>query len=185
VDLAASRKTCLSGIETGNVPVGFSRDFLSRPQLWLLGIVWWLIDHIFTADTRLGRKLREVDRRRASPLIRQSPAKIISARVERMPRVEGVVDGKPLLADGRALEVASVVWATGYKPDFGWIELPVFGDDGFPIHYRGVVSVAPGLYFLGLPFQYTITSAFIGGVVKDARYISDHIAGRRVTKEQE
>jgi putative flavoprotein involved in K+ transport len=65
-----------------------------------------------------------------------------------------------------------------YKPDFGWIELPVFGEDGFPIHYRGVVSEAPGLCFLGLPFQYTITSAFIGGVVKDARYIADHLTGR-------
>ncbi len=71
-----------------------------------------------------------------------------------------------------------MVWATGFKPDFGWIDLPVLGTDGSPVHYRGVVDGAPGLYFLGLPFQYTITSAFIGGVVKDARYIADHIAGQ-------
>jgi putative flavoprotein involved in K+ transport len=117
VDLATSRKTYLSGKKTGNVPVGFPEDYLSGPLLWLLGIGWRLIDHTFTVDTRLGRKLREYDRRGASPLVRQSPAKIIAAGVERVPRVEGVVDGKALLADGRSLEVASVVWATGYKPD--------------------------------------------------------------------
>jgi putative flavoprotein involved in K+ transport len=92
------------------------------------------------------------------------------------PRVEGVVDGKPKLADGRVLEVASVVWATGFKPDFGWVELPILGQDGYPLQHRGVVTSAPGLYFIGLPFQHTFASAVIGGVGKDARYIAEHIA---------
>jgi len=69
-----------------------------------------------------------------------------------VPRVESVVDGKPWLADGRVLDVAVVVWATGFRLDFSWIELPIFDDSGYPIH-RGVVDSAPGLYFLGLPFQ--------------------------------
>ena len=91
---------------------------------------------------------------------------------------EGVVDGKPRLADGRVLDVAVVVWATGFRLDFGWIELPIFDGGGYPIHHRGVVDGAPGLYFLGLPFQYTPTSEHVGGVSNDARHISERIAAR-------
>jgi putative flavoprotein involved in K+ transport len=82
------------------------------------------------------------------------------------------------------LELASVVWATGFKPDFGWIELPIFGEDGYPLQYRGVVDAAPGLYFRGLPFQHTFASAVIGGVGKDARYIAEHIAERTTRREK-
>jgi hypothetical protein len=66
--------------------------------------------------------------------------------------------------------------------DFGWIKLPIFDDGGYPIHHRGVVDAAPGLYFLGLPFQYTPTSEHVGGVGKDAQYISEHIAARSPTR---
>jgi putative flavoprotein involved in K+ transport len=97
-------------------------------------------------------------------------------------RVESVVDGKPRLADGRILDVAAVVWATGFRLDFGWIELPIFDDGGYPMHHRGVVDTAPGLYFLGLPFQYTPTSEHVGGVGKDAQYISEHIAARSLIR---
>jgi hypothetical protein len=82
------------------------------------------------------------------------------------------------------LELASVVWATGFKPDFGWIEPPVFSEDGYSLQDRGVVDAAPGLYFLGLPFQHTFASAVIGGVGKDARYIAEHIAERTTRREK-
>jgi putative flavoprotein involved in K+ transport len=94
------------------------------------------------------------------------------------------VDGNPKLADGRALEVSVVVWATGFRPDFGWIELPVVGEDGYPVHYRGVVDVAPGLYFLELPFQHTFASAVIGGVGKDARHVAAHLVKRDKKRER-
>ena len=87
-------------------------------------------------------------------------------------------DGKPMLQDGRVLDVANVIWCTGFVPDFRWIDLPVFGSDGYPVHARGVVEGEPGLYFLGLPFQYTLTSSLIGGVGRDARYIAEQIAAR-------
>ena len=90
----------------------------------------------------------------------------------------GVQDGKPQLQDGRVLAVTNVIWCTGFTPDFDWIDLPVFGSTGLPIHVRGVVESEPGLYFLGLPFQYTLTSSFIGGVGRDARYIAEQIAAR-------
>jgi putative flavoprotein involved in K+ transport len=95
-----------------------------------------------------------------------------------MPRVDGVADGMLRLAGGQLLEVAVVVWATGYRPDFGWIDLPIFDDAGHPIHHRGVVAAAPGLYFLGLPFQSTPTSDHLGGVGRDARHIAQHLAAQ-------
>ena len=68
-----------------------------------------------------------------------------------------------MLADGRALDVANVVWCTGFRPDFSWIELPITGDDGWPMQRRGVVASMPGLYFLGLPFLYAFASMLVAG----------------------
>jgi putative flavoprotein involved in K+ transport len=182
VELAATRKTYLSGRDTGHVPGGVHQRCLPRHILlgWL--IASWLLGR-FTVDTRLGQKGREFNRSRGAPLVRFTLKDLIKAGVERVPRVEGVADGKPQLADGRMLEVSVVVWATGFKPDFGWIELPIFGEDGYPRQHRGVVERAPGVYFLGLPFQHTFASAVIGGVGKDARYIAEHIA--ELTNERE
>jgi putative flavoprotein involved in K+ transport len=184
VELAATRHTYLSGRDTGSVPGSVHQRRLPRHILfgWFVG--WWLLGR-FTVDTKLGQKGREFNHSQGAPLVRFRSEDLIKAGVERVPRVEGVVDGRPQLADGRALEVASVVWATGFKPDFGWIELPVLGEDGYPLQHRGVVDVAPGLYFLGLPFQHTFASAVIGGVGKDARYIAEHITKRAIERENE
>lgn len=173
-ELAATRKTYLSGRDTGSAPAGLLRSRL----------FWWLIDRV-TADTGLGRKAREFDRKRGAPLVGLKPEDVVRAGVERVPRVEGVADGRPELADGRTLTVASVVWATGFKPDFGWIELPIFDEEGYPVHHRGVANDAPGLCFLGLPFQHTFASAVVGGVGKDARYVAGHLAGRTTEREHE
>jgi putative flavoprotein involved in K+ transport len=89
----------------------------------------------------------------------------------------GVRDGLPLLADGRALDVANVVWCTGYHADFSWIDLPAFGEEG-PVHERGVVAGAPGLYFVGLTFLYAFSSATIHGAGRDADYIAAAIGAR-------
>jgi len=172
VDLAATRRTYLSGRESGYIPVVLIHNRFSL----------WLADRVLTTDTMLGRKMSEAHRDRGAPLVRLKPKVIASAGVELVPKIEGVIDGKPRLADGRILDVAAVVWATGFRLDFGWIELPIFDDGGYPIHHRGVVDAAPGLYFLGLPFQYTPTSEHVGGVGKDARYISEYIAARYPTR---
>jgi putative flavoprotein involved in K+ transport len=165
VELAASRRTFLSGRDTGHAPIGLIHNRLSL----------WLADHVLTVDNRLGRKMRAAMARRGDPLVRLNAKAIVAAGVERVPRVDGIVDGKPHLADGRSLDVAVVVWATGFRPDFGWIDLPIFDDGGEPIHHRGVVDAAPGLYFLGMPFQSTPTSTHVGGVGKDARHLATHI----------
>jgi putative flavoprotein involved in K+ transport len=93
-----------------------------------------------------------------------------------VPRVAGVRSGHPLLEDGRVLKVSTVVWCTGFSTDYSWIDLPLPARNGVPIHDRGVVESCPGLYFVGLPFLYSLGSALVGGVGHDAECIVDHIA---------
>ena len=168
VELAgAGRSTRLSGRGTGHIP---SSVFNSRP-------FWWLADSVFTVDMWLGRKVKERSRGHGDPLIRLAPADIRQRGVERVSRTEGVTDGKPRLEDGHVLDVDAVVWATGFRPGFRWIDLPGLALDanGYPVHEKGVVDEEPGLYFLGLSFQRTPVSATIGGVGSDARYIASRL----------
>jgi putative flavoprotein involved in K+ transport len=72
------------------------------------------------------------------------------------------------------------VWATGYVPGFSWIDLPVFNERGEPVQTRGVAAAEPGLSFLGLHFLYAMSSSMIHGVGRDAAYLADRIAARRV-----
>ena len=73
----------------------------------------------------------------------------------------------------------AVVWATGFRPRFPWIDLPIFREDGLPEHFRGVVEQAPGLYFLGMQCQYSYGSGLIWWVKDDAQYLIDHLVSAR------
>jgi putative flavoprotein involved in K+ transport len=99
-----------------------------------------------------------------------------------VPRTAGAGDGLPLLEDGRALEVANVVWCTGFRPDLGWIDLPVLDADGGPRHDRGVVADQPGLYFVGLFFLTSVASSLVGGVGHDAEDVAAEIAAPKPAK---
>jgi putative flavoprotein involved in K+ transport len=116
-----------------------------------------------------------------APLVRVKPKDIAAAGIERVPRVVGVRDGLPLFEDGRILEAANVIWCTGFRPDFSWIDLPIFGDVEEPIepiHHRGIVSGEPGLYFVGLFFLYAMSSGFLPGVGRDAEHVVKEIDSR-------
>jgi putative flavoprotein involved in K+ transport len=141
----------------------------------LLGrdVFWWLtkariLDR--NVESRLGRKLRGRD-----TLIGSSPRELTKRfGVELKPRVVDAEARTVRFADGSGLDVDAVVWATGYRPDYSWIALPVFDSNGRPRHRRGVTDV-PGLYFLGLTWQYTRGSALIGWVKDDAAFIAERI----------
>jgi putative flavoprotein involved in K+ transport len=79
--------------------------------------------------------------------------------------------------DIRSASVTSVIWAVGYRYDFGWMKCAVLDSNGKPIHRRGVTAV-PGVYFLGLPRLHKLKSAFLWGVGDDAAYLAQHIASR-------
>jgi len=76
------------------------------------------------------------------------------------------------------LDVANVVWCTGFGLDTDWIHAPL-GDEAYPAQSRGVVAGAPGLYFVGLPFLRGFYSMLVGGVARDADYVAGHIARRQ------
>jgi putative flavoprotein involved in K+ transport len=84
----------------------------------------------------------------------------------------------PVLEDGRVMVVSNVIWCTGYVPDFSWIQLPLPSKNGYPIQQRGIVESQPGLYFLGLPFLYSLSSALVGGVGRDAEHVVAHLIDR-------
>ena len=126
----------------------------------------------------MGRKARPKVIAAGAPLIRTKPKDLIAAGVRRVPRTAGVREGRPVLDDGSVLDVANVVWCTGFHPGFSWIDLPVFGDDRQPKHERGVVSSEPGLYFVGLHFLYAMSSTMIHGVGRDADHVAQVIAAR-------
>jgi putative flavoprotein involved in K+ transport len=137
---------------------------------------------VLTKGTPIGRRIGPKVATKATPLIRVKAKDLARLGVQRVPRVIGVRDGLPLLDDGSVLEVANVIWCTGFRQDFPWIDLPVFDDDGAPIHERGIVRSEPGLYFVGLVFQYALSSDVIPGMGRDAKYIVDHIASRETER---
>ena len=85
--------------------------------------------------------------------------------------------GAPQPLDLAAAGITSVVWCTGFRPDWGWVEVPFLDESGYPDHVRGVVGATTGLYVLGLPWLYTWGSGRFAGVARDAK----HVAGRMVT----
>jgi putative flavoprotein involved in K+ transport len=95
--------------------------------------------------------------------------------VKLKPRAVGASGRTVSFADGSELDVGAVVWATGYRPDYSWIELPVLDARGQARHRRGVTDVT-GLYFLGLTWQHTRGSALLGWVRDDAEFLAGRIA---------
>jgi putative flavoprotein involved in K+ transport len=175
IESAAGHQVWLSGREVGAIPFRMggwpSRLVLERLTLRVL------FHRLLTVRTPMGRRMRARMGSRGTPLIRIRPEEITAAGVERVARVAGVRDGLPVLEDGRVLEVANVVWSTGFHHDFSWIDLPGLGD-GEPPHRRGVVDGQPGLYLIGLHFLYSMSSAMIQGAGRDAEHVARHIAAR-------
>jgi putative flavoprotein involved in K+ transport len=144
----------------------------------------WFMATRLTVKTRFGRKLRDhfLNPPRGIPLGRVRRKDFAAAGIERVPPMTGVMKGCPVLEDGRVLEVSNVIWCTGFTPDYDWIDLSLPTLNGVPIHDRGIVESPPGLYFVGLPFLYSLSSALLGGVGRDAKHIVDHIVSARTAR---
>jgi putative flavoprotein involved in K+ transport len=174
LEVSATHPTRVSGPHPGSEPAraGGRADRLTTPA------VWFTFSRVLSVDNPVGRRLRPKLLTAGAPLARVRRRDFAAAGVERVPRTVGVRDGLPLLEDGRVLEVANVVWCTGFRHDFGWIDLPVLEPGGEPRHDRGVVASQPGLYFVGLFFLTSIVSALIGGVGRDADHVAATIDAR-------
>ena len=142
---------------------------------FVLPIIRFLGTHLLTLRTPPGRKVAAT--LTATPLIRTRSGDLTASGVRMVQRIAGVRDGLPVTQDGEVLDVSTVLWCTGYRDDFSWIDAPAFDDAGLPIHNRGVVAAVPGLYFLGQEFLFAIVSATLPGVGRDARHLARAIRG--------
>ncbi len=168
--------TWMAGRDVGQIPFRIDR-FLS--QAVLIPILFRVVFHrLLSLATPIGRKVRPKILSQGGPLIRVKKGGLSAAGVELVPRVAGVRGGKPVLEDGRVVDVANVIWCTGFHPGFSWIDLPIRDGHGEPEHVRGVVERAPGLYFVGLHFLYALSSTMIHGVARDAKHVAKAVLRR-------
>ena len=168
----------LSATRRVDVSVGANPPML--PQR-LLGrdLFWWLARlgvMRVPAESRLGRRVQA----RGEFVIGTSRRRLKRAGVTFRPRLVDAQGCAVRFADGSALDVGVVLWATGYRSDYSWISIPGVVRDGHVAHRRGVTDV-PGLYFLGLSWQHTRGSALLGFINDDAAHLADRIAVHRQT----
>jgi putative flavoprotein involved in K+ transport len=165
----------LSATHSVHLAIG-SRQTPLPQQVLGRDLFWWLTKTGLikkTVESRIGRRARDRD-----TLIGSSTRDAKHHGVTVEPRVVGASERTVTFADASKLDVDAVIWATGYRSDYSWIDVPVLDKDGRVLHRRGV-TVYPGLYFLGLTWQHTRGSALLGWVKDDAEFISERIAVHR------
>jgi putative flavoprotein involved in K+ transport len=162
-ELASSHQVHLA---IGSRQTPLPQRLFGRDLFWYLEATGLLHKSL---ESRLGQRLSGRD-----TLIGSTPRRIRRRGVEIHPRAVAAEDSTVTFTDGGTLDVGAVIWATGYRSDYSWIDLPVFDNRGVPMHRRGVTE-SPGLYFLGLTWQHTRGSALIGWVKDDAEYLAQRI----------
>jgi putative flavoprotein involved in K+ transport len=168
----AGKQVWLAGRDVGRVPANSPLGKLFDGRL-----IWWVMTRLLTLDTPIGRRMQTGIIHHGTPLGRVQRTEIAAAGILLTPRLSGVQSGKPQLEDGRILPAEGILWATGFQPDYRWITVPIIDKRGYPLHSRGAANSAPGLYFVGLPFQTGLSSALLGGVGKDAESIAARVSG--------
>jgi putative flavoprotein involved in K+ transport len=166
----------MSGRPTGEAPFRID-GFWARIIFWRL-LLRVFFHRIMTVRTPMGRKMRAKVLHHGAPLIRVKSHDLQAIGVERVARVAGVRDGLPVLDDGRVLDIANVVWCTGFERGFDFVKLPIFEASGEPRHTAGVANGEPGFYFVGAHFLYAMSSTMIHGVGRDAARIAGIVAKR-------
>lgn len=177
MDIAQAHEVWLAGRDVGYIPFDI-HGLLGRKLLVRL-VVRGMFHHLLTMRTPLGRKFRDRMHGHGMPLIRTRPWQLDRAGVRRIGRITGFRHDRALTEDGREIAFASVIWCTGYHPGFDWIDLPIFDGNGAPRHRFGRSTDVEGLYFLGLHFQYAVSSTMVAGAGRDARRVASWIARRR------
>ena len=163
-ELSATREVHLS---IGSRQTPLPQRILGRNLFWYLEKLGAMGK---STDTRIGRRLAGRD-----TLIGSNPRTLRKRHgVQLHPRAVEASGRTIRFSDRSGLDVNAVIWATGFRNDHSWIDAPIFDDRQRVVHRRGVTD-SPGLYFVGLTWQYTRGSALIGWVGDDAAYIADQI----------
>jgi putative flavoprotein involved in K+ transport len=181
LDMARDHRVWISGRDVGEEPA-FRDTFSGR---LISAVMVFAATKVVNVANPLGRKMRNhfFFPPRGIPRAGGTKRRLKKAGVVWVGRTNGTIDGYPKLEDGKVLEVKNVIWCTGFVTDYSWIDLPVFDEFGFPVHKGGIVHGQPGLYFIGMPFQRTLSSSLLLGVGRDAGYIAHHIASKRAEQE--
>lgn len=172
-ELAATHPIVVSGPSTKDIPGSFSSPLNRHVVVHVLN--GFVFNHLLSVNNPLGRRARRSIMSHGVPLIRVKSRDLARLGVRRVGRVTGVEDGLPVV-DGAPLEVANVIWCTGFGPGFDWLRVAELDENSEPLHDRGIVDAIPGLYFVGLHFLTSMSSAMVHGVGRDARRIADRIA---------
>ncbi|MDN3491860.1 flavin-containing monooxygenase [Winogradskyella bathintestinalis] len=152
-----------------------STDIRTLPQEILGKTLWWWFTITgflsFSKTSWIGKKINQSKQ----PIIGTDVQSIITRyNVETVGRTLNADSNTIITATEKLTDIKNIIWATGYKPNFEWIEDIVLTHDGYPKHHRGI-STTKGLYFIGLPWLHTRGSATLGGVKKDAAYLAKAI----------
>lgn len=174
-ELSRTHPTFLSGKPSAQLPVRHG----PAAARFFFPVIRFVGHHVLTLRTPIGRKAQRRFLSQAAPLIRVKIKDLAASGVVNVPRTVGVHDGCPALEDGRVLNVSNVIWCTGFRESYPWIDLPIFGPDGRPLHERGVIGSDAGLYFLGLQFQYAASSDVLPGAGTRSTSQSTSPPGRR------
>lgn len=175
-ELGSSRTTTLVGPARGKVPL----EWGTRSLQLAFPLIEFTFNHVLTRRTPMGRKVMAKIRHHGAPQLRVKRHHLEERGVEWVEdHVAGVTpEGTPRLGDGRTFDVAAVVWATGFRQVYDWVDVALKIEEGWPSEYRGVVGSTPGLFFCGLAFQYAFASGEVNGVSRDAAYLARRITAR-------
>lgn len=175
-ELAETRPTMMSGRDTGQIPVPFTSPMIKV----VIPAMFFAMAHLATRTSPIGRKkVEQVRLHGGGPRLRVQTADLAARGVDWVTdHVTGVEDGLPVVGDRGPVQVASVVWCTGFRQDFGWIDLDICDEHGWPREFRGTVAEEPGLFFTGLAFQSSAGSMLVHGAGPDAARVVQQILKR-------
>lgn len=159
-------------LAVGTAPLQLPQQFLGRDLFWWLTRLG-LMDK--TIESRLARRMRD----RGDLVIGSPLRRLRRAGVQIRPRVVSITGDQVGFQDDTSVRASAVVWATGFRADYTWVDIPdAFDEQGRPRHQRGITA-ARGLAFVGLPWQHTRGSALLGFVQSDAAWVADRLLAER------
>ncbi|WP_157155155.1 NAD(P)/FAD-dependent oxidoreductase [Diaminobutyricimonas sp. LJ205] len=173
LELSRSHPTTLAARPGVEIPFRHGRTFAR----YGLPVIRFAGAHVLNERSLIGRRVLPKMREQATPLIRTKSANLTAAGVTRVGRVAEVREGRCVTEDGDILDMANVIWCTGYRADYSWIDLPHLTGNGEPPHRRGVVESTPGLFLLGQEFLFSVLSETLAGLARDARYLAACLLG--------
>ena len=169
------REVWLAGRDTGHIP--FNIEGTLAKLIMVRFVIRFLFHRILTTGTPVGRKFRPKVVSQGGPLIRNKPKDFVEYGIKRIPKITAVKNGLPVDENNEMIDVKNIIWCTGFYPAYSWIDIPIFKNKE-PMQDRGVVKNEPGLYFVGIHFLYSLSSAMIHGVQRDAEHVVSIIVSR-------